>query len=118
MGERITEEDLALAKLVGHALFNEVMTDIGRSCVRRLLEQLHLCQLLRAYEKALMLAELLGLTTEQCPVCNGHGSYTVIESGHDPNCDGTCAIGCPVPIEALEECSACNGTGEMEVRRG
>jgi hypothetical protein len=44
-----------------------------------------------------------------CHYCSGQGWTPVIESGHDPRCDGTCSIGCPVPIQAQQQCGFCDG---------
>ena len=53
----------------------------------------------------------------QCERCRGLGWYEVTVSVHDPACDGTCAVGCPVPELAQEQCAACNGTGERQEGR-
>ena len=45
----------------------------------------------------------------RCRYCNGQGWIEVIESGHDPQCDGTCSIGCPIPIQAQQQCEWCDG---------
>jgi hypothetical protein len=46
---------------------------------------------------------------ERCATCDGQGWH--VESAHDPRCDGTCAVGCPVPVQA--QCTECSGTGHL-----
>lgn len=48
----------------------------------------------------------------RCNHCDGLGWTVVVVPAHDPRCDGTCYVGCPIPVEEQEECKACCGTGE------
>lgn len=50
-----------------------------------------------------------------CPDCNGDGWYSVIGSACDPRCDGSCEVGCPVPVEEQTKCERCLGTGKIHV---
>ena len=49
---------------------------------------------------------------EVCPECNGDGGHRITVPAHDPRCDGSCAVGCPVPVEEWEWCRACGGKRE------
>ena len=49
----------------------------------------------------------------ECPVCGGFGGVSSMHSEHDPRCDGSCSIGCPVPVEHRERCEACGGSGKF-----
>ncbi len=46
----------------------------------------------------------VGVGKEDCPNCGGSGVVweEVIRSEHDPRCDGSCSVGCPIPIQDLE----------------
>lgn len=55
---------------------------------------------------------------ERCPNCDARGWYEVIGNAHDPRCDGTCSVGCPVPVQEQEQCAACEGTGVALTRAG
>ena len=52
------------------------------------------------------------LLASDCGICEGRGWYEVTGSAHDPRCDGTCSIGCPVPVQEQEQCGACYGSGK------
>lgn len=55
----------------------------------------------------------------ECGRCGGAGWYVVTVPAHDPRCDGSCSVGCPVPVEAQEQCRECCGTGkELEALEG
>jgi hypothetical protein len=48
-----------------------------------------------------------------CLNCGGLGWTEVVELGHDPECDGTCSAGCPIPVPCQVQCQYCWGTGRM-----
>ena len=50
----------------------------------------------------------------KCPECNGSGAIETTGMAHDPKCDGTCRVGCPVPVQEREPCYVCDGSGEVE----
>jgi hypothetical protein len=48
----------------------------------------------------------------ECDWCSGQGWYEITVTVHDPRCDGTCSIGCPVPSQGQAECGLCGSTGK------
>ena len=48
---------------------------------------------------------------EECPECGGSGWIEAMGMEHDPRCDGTCKVGCPVPVQVQEQCDLCAGQG-------
>ena len=50
-----------------------------------------------------------------CDKCGGIGWYATTESGHHPQCDGTCQDGlCPIPVLGQIQCEQCRGTGKIK----
>lgn len=48
---------------------------------------------------------------EVCPECQGRGFVERVRAIHDPRCDGSCDLGCPVPDYYTESCLSCGGYG-------
>jgi len=42
------------------------------------------------------------------------GWTTGTGSAHDPRCDGSCSVGCPVPVEIQEPCEVCDLIAKAE----
>lgn len=57
---------------------------------------------------ALGVKATLGAEPQDCPHCGGRGWIEVTGSAHDPRCDGTCSVGCPVPVREQQQCP-CGG---------
>jgi len=47
----------------------------------------------------------------RCSYCQGLGWCEGTASEHDPRCDGSCSVGCPVPVQIQVECEVCEGLG-------
>lgn len=56
-----------------------------------------------------------GQQIEMCPNCGGSGlvSVTRTTAEHDPRCDGTCRVGCPIPV-AVQDYEPCDCGGLEE----
>lgn len=49
---------------------------------------------------------------ENCLRCLGSGVDPVPAQHHHPRCDGSCLMGCPIPVEV--PCGNCGGYGKVE----